>query len=366
MDSPRVIHIVNRLNPGGVERWLVGVVQALADSDIKTDVLVHSEESGEYDALVKQCGSNIVVCKHSKNPFVYSLRLFKALRKGNYNVVHSHVHHFSGLVLFIAWMSGVKKRIAHSHSNRSQIEPQTGVRAWYLKAMKFLIRWFATNYIAVSQEASFSLFGSVVSKPSIQILYCGIGHLDKIDRKAFIRDDFNLTHKGIVVGHIGRLSVPKNHSFLLDIFGAILQKTDAHLVLIGDGELKSEIVKKIQELNIADKVLMLGARNDAVDIMASLFDVMPFPSLYEGLPLTVVEAQSAGVPVVMADNLTKEAIFDNTKVRYLSHSDTVDIWAQRIIKSARQVKSPDTSLYKQTDFYMPNHLQKLKDLYSTD
>lgn len=365
MKKIRVLHIINRLNAGGVERWLLGVAQGFKDSSIQLDALVHTEEKSELDLQFTNTGSKIIKCRYSRNPFSYAFRLFRVLKSAEpYDVVHSHVHHFSGFVLMIAFFAGVKLRVAHSHSNRENIEPRKGPRAWYLRLMKWLVRIFANKYVAVSREAQQSLYADVVSSEKVEILYCGIQHLDHVKVDQNLRNKLNIADEVLVMGHVGRLSEPKNHAFILKIFKALINKQPAVLVLVGDGELRAEIEKMIAEMGLADDIRMLGMRHDAVDIMASVFDIIAFPSLYEGLPLTVVEAQAVGVPILVADNITKEAEFDSQFVRYASLSEPPEVWADKLVALKDECAGLSKSTkYKETDFYLPNHLISLERLY---
>lgn len=365
MQKLRVLHIANRMNPGGVERWLLGVAEGLKGSATQIDVLVHSEQVGVLDKQFLDSGSSIIKCRYAKNPFSYGIRLFKTLKSCEpYDVVHSHVHHFSGFVLMVAYFAGVKIRIAHSHSNREYIEPRTGPRAWYLLLMKWLVRIFANKYVAVSREAQRSLYADVVEDDKVEILYCGIHHLTNVNVDCGLRSELGIPDNVLVMGHVGRLSEPKNHAFILQIFAVIKNKTEAILILVGDGELREQIEDEINKMGLSESVMMLGMRSDAVDIMASVFDVIAFPSLYEGLPLTVVEAQAVGVPILVADNITKEAEFDSQYVGYASLQDPPEIWASKLLALRGQCSHAVLQeKYKDTDFYMPNHLARLERLY---
>ncbi|MBW8190550.1 glycosyltransferase [Neiella marina] len=364
MKSSRVLHIINRLNTGGVERWLLGVAEGLQDSEIQVDVLVHTEEPSEFDDAFTATGSKIVKCRYQRDPFRYAWRLYKTLKQNPYDAIHSHVDHFSGLVLMVAFLAGVKLRICHSHSNRENIEPKKGLRQWYLRLMKWLIYIFCNKYLSVSKEAERSLYGAVVPPQKLEVFYCGLKHLNEITVNPQLKSELQLPENSLIVGHVGRLSEPKNHRFILQIFARLVQRVDATLVLVGDGELRADIEQQIAQLNLQSHVKILGMRADAVDIMASVFDVMLFPSLYEGLPLTVVEAQVAGVPILVADNITKEAGFSKHMVAYASLNDSEDQWCDALLalKSTFDRNEREDS-FKQTDFYMPNHIQKLQQLY---
>ncbi len=136
---------------------------------------------------------------------------------------------------------------------------------------------------------------------------------DKRNRKRFelgLQDYF-------VVGHIGRFHPQKNHKFLLEIFKCIKEKQEkSKLVLVGDGPLRSQIENQIQKLGIEDSVMLLGSRSDVPEILQAM-DVLVFPSLYEGLPGVVLEAQAAGLPCIVSDTVTEEVAITNL-VKYLS------------------------------------------------
>lgn len=365
MTKFRVLHVANRLNAGGVERWLVGVAQGLRGAQLQWDLLAHSREQGALDDDFTANGSHILYCPYPVNPLRYATQLYRTLRREKVDAIHSHVHHFSGWVMLIAWLARVPVRIAHSHSNRNSIEPSKGPRAWYLAFMKRLIARFATRYVAVSNEARLSLFADKVAKEQVEILYCGIAHLTHVQADPNVRHALGIAPDTLVVGHVGRLSEPKNHVFLLKIFAALLEKTpNAHLLLVGEGELRAAIEQQVADLGLQQQVTLLGMRSDAVTIMASAFDVIAFPSLYEGLPLTVVEAQAVGVPILVADNITKEAEFDSRLVAYSSLQQSPEHWAELLLTmtSAGLVKQPSAA-FKQTDFYMPNHIHNLQNFY---
>ncbi|PCH96309.1 MAG: hypothetical protein COB83_06090 [Gammaproteobacteria bacterium] len=361
----RVLHVVRKMDLGGVERWLLGVAQELQYSNIQIDILVHTDEPGVLDEQLIGVGVNIIPLLGYKNPLKYIVNLYNILKKrGPYDVVHSHVLYFSGIVLLAAKIAGIPIRISHAHSNRSDIEPKKGVRSFYIRGMKVLVKIFANRYVAVSQEAHKSLHKGCVSDDKLEILYCGIKHLNTVTIDNNLKVTLGIPDNKLVLGHVGRMSEPKNHKFLLDIFTALKAKTNAVLVLIGDGELKEQIAIDISRLGLINDVILLGSRDDAVDIMASIFDVMAFPSLYEGLPLTVVEAQAVGIPIIVSQNITREAEYDSQLVNYLPLTSSPTQWASALLQLAPpQERGLRFERFSATDFYFSNHIQKLKRIY---
>jgi len=158
------------------------------------------------------------------------------------------------------------------------------------------------------------------------------------------------------------LDIPKNS--IAKIISADILGARAIQIVIGDGELKEQIAIDISRLGLINDVILLGSRDDAVDIMASIFDVMAFPSLYEGLPLTVVEAQAVGIPIIVSQNITREAEYDSQLVNYLPLTSSPTQWASALLQLAPpQERGLRFERFSATDFYFSNHIQKLKRIY---
>ena len=155
-----------------------------------------------------------------------------------------------------------------------------------------------------------------------------------------IREELNIKPEQLVVGHIGRFNYQKNHEFLLDIFSSIQSKRkDAVLLLVGDGEKKEEIISKIDRLGLTQNVILTGIRSDIPDLLSSM-DVFVFPSFFEGMPNTIIEAQATGMPCILSDSITKEAEITNL-LEYLSLSEDCNKWATIAIDSVLKDR-PDT------------------------
>ena len=167
-----------------------------------------------------------------------------------------------------------------------------------------------------------------------------------------------------VVGHIGRFNLQKNHQFLIDAFYEFQKnKTDAILVLIGDGELRKEIERKVSSLNMEDKVQFLGVRDD-VDKLYQALDLFVFPSLFEGLPVVLVETQAADLPCIISDTITNEVVInDNVTVLDLDSGSTV--WASKIEKIySSNIERKDTSMMlTQAGYNIVDVAKKLENFY---
>ena len=167
----------------------------------------------------------------------------------------------------------------------------------------------------------------------------------------------------LVVGHIGRFSLQKNHEFLIDIFHQISKyKKDAILLLVGVGELQDNIKKKVNELGLSDKVQFLGIRSDINELL-NAFDIFILPSFFEGLPVVGVEAQATGLTVYTSDLITKDLPINNL-VKYYSLNDSAETWAKNILENHKKVNRENTTeLIKQSGFEVKSAAEKMEKIY---
>jgi glycosyltransferase involved in cell wall biosynthesis len=342
----RILHVVGGMNTGGVETWLMHILRHLDQARFSFDFLVHTSEKCFFDDEIRSLGGNIIRCPRPccRNIIDYSIRLLQALRyHGPYDIIHSHIHYFSGYVLMLARFNGVSKRIAHSHNNLRDIEKQSRfLRKIYCYGMKSLIQLNATDRLGCSRDAATSLFGKNWGRDSRQrVIFCGIDFelFSKSIESKLIRRDLGIPAKSCVMGHVGRFDEQKNHSFLIDIFKEFLQcKSDARLLLVGDGLLREAIEKKIYSYGIQEFVIFAGTRSDVPLLLKGAMDVMVFPSLHEGLPLTLIEAQAAGLPILCSDIITDQIdIYSSVIVRKSLRSNASE-WASETIRILEENK----------------------------
>ncbi len=333
----RVLQVIHGLVPGGIETWLVNVLRSIDRDRFQIDFVTSAEEPCFYDDAVRQLGAKIHFCPAPRSPWMYAPALFKTIRREKYDVVHTHLDHFSGFVLRVAQAAGVPKRIAHSHTDTLRNQTQAGIaRKMYLWGMKRWLHRSATLGLAVSEVAGESLFPNWGGDQRWQVLYCGI------DTQAFheqpaddARAQFGIAADAIVLGHVGGFREPKNHPFLVEIAAqALRQNPKIRLLLVGDGPLRPQIEEKVHSLGLNQQVIFTGYHHNPRILVRDLFDVFLFPSLWEGLPLAVVEAQAAGVPCVLSDRITIEVDVVKPLITRLSLNDPVERWAEAVLKAA--------------------------------
>jgi len=333
----RILHVVGGMVQGGVETWLMHVLRHIDREHFCMDFLVHTTQPCAYDDEIRALGSQIIPCLDPPRPWLYAHNFKRVLREhGPYDIVHSHVHHYSGYVLRLAQQAGVPVRMAHSHNDTSPVEANAGLmRRGYLTLMKRWIAQYATVGLAASRLAAADLFGPTwEADPRWQILHYGIdltpfqGHIDPVA----VRAELNIPAEVFVMGHIGRFAEQKNHAFLVDIVTEVAKREPrTRLLLVGDGSLRPAIEQKVAQADLTDRVIFAGLRADVPRLMRGVMDVFVLPSFYEGLPLVGIEAQAAGLPVILSDAITEEVDRVRPLVQRLSLSQPASAWAEAIL-----------------------------------
>ena len=363
----RVLHVVGSMNRGGVETWLMNVLRNIDREELAFDFMIHRSEVAAYDDEIQALGAGRYVCKWPSNPLFYALKFFKILKDhGPYDAVHSHVHHFSGFVLFLAKLAGIKIRISHSHNDTSKEQAlYRGLRLIYLKTFTQLIKLTSTSGLAASDKAAIALFGKDWRADGRwKVSFCGVD-LKPFRRpisRSMVRDSLGIKDGSIVFGHVGRFEDQKNHEFLVDIFSELKQKLPtAILLLVGDGVLRQKIVSKVSHLNLTGSVIFAGLRDDIPTLMIGAMDAFIFPSKFEGLGLAIVEAQAAGLDTFIPDNMPHEVnISKNTYLLPLTYTSAD--WANYIIGNlGRRESTADSTI---AVFDIENSISSLSELYN--
>lgn len=294
---------------------------------IQFDFLEHRRDRAAYDDEIESLGGRIFRLPRL-NPlssdYFHALNAFFAAHP-EYRIVHSHLDCMSAYPLCAAKNAKVPVRIAHAHSTSQD-------RNWKLVfklISKKLISLYTTDLFACSADAGEWMFGT----KDVHILPNAID----IERYAFNLLIRNQTKKALglddafVIGHVGRFSAVKNHSFLTDVFAQIKrQEPNSKLLLVGAGSEMQAVQQKVKTLGLGTDVIFTGVRNDVANLMQAM-DVFVFPSLYEGLGIVLIEAQAAGLPCVVSDTIPREAyLTDLVTAEKLSSS--VEKWAEKILK----------------------------------
>ena len=372
----RILHVVGGMNRGGVETWLMHVLRHIDRDRFQMDFLVHTEKPCPYDDEARALGSKIIPCLSPSKPWLYSRNFKRILREyGPYDIVHSHVHHFSGYVLYLAKQAGVPVRIAHSHNDTSAINAKAGLhRQLYLSLTKWSISWCSTVGLGCSCNAVADLFGAAWKTDTRwQVLDYGVDlkpFYDRVDSIG-VRAELGIPADAFAIGHIGRFETQKNHLFLLEIAAEVAkQEQKMHLLLIGDGSLRSDIEQKVVQMGLSDRVTFAGNRSDVPRLMLNAVDVFLFPSLHEGLGLVLIEAQAAGLPCVFSDVVPEEADLVRPLLQRISLSKSASIWAEAVMSArsnASAISQRDAlDIVENTPFNIAASVKKLTEVYEAN
>ena len=315
-----VAQIMGKWVGGGVESVIMNYYRHLDHSKVQFDFICDEDSTRiPYDEIKKLGGRVFLVPKYQNLP-KYLKALEKLFKENQYRIVHSNINTLSVFPLYAAKKAGVPIRISHSHSTSNPKE-------WKRNLIKNILRPFskryATDYFACSEKTGIYQFGKRKSK-LVKIIPNSID-IEKFkfrskDRQE-IRAELGIEEDTIVIGHIGRFVETKNHQFIIHSFSKLHQKNpDTKLILIGDGPLLEKTRKTVRDLGLEESVLFLG-RKENIAPYYSVFDIFFLPSLYEGMPMSGIEAQVSGLKCIFSSSFSKDTAIIPGNVLFLSNED---------------------------------------------
>lgn len=333
----RVLHFQGRMGKGGAETFMMNTFRNIDRNKVQFDFLIYHdfEDVRPYNDEIHSLGGHVYsVPNPKKNILAYIKAVKKLLKDKKFDVVHSEVFFGGGLNLFLAKKAGIKKRIVHSHATSDGKGKNIALKILRIFFDK-LMKENATDFLACSHEAGIALYGK---KQPFVFVPNGIDlelYRNVPETKASIRKTLNIPEDAFVIGNIGRFEEQKNHSFLIDIFEQVDKiHENSHLVLIGEGSLFSAVNEKVNSKGLEEKVSFLRVRDDIPQLLKSM-DVFLMPSLYEGLPISAVEAQAANLKVVLSSEVSRETKLSEN-VHFISLDEKPEQWAKIMLKKPLQ------------------------------
>lgn len=326
----RVLQVLGGLNRGGAETMVMNLYRNIDRNKIQFDFIKHTESKCAYDDEIKELGGRIYSIPKYKvyNHFQYKKAWNNFFKKHpEYKIIHGHVRSTATIYLKIAKKYGLYA-IAHSHSTSSG----KGIKAIIKNMLQFRIRYITDYFMGCSKEANEWLYGKKIANSEKCIILHNAIDVEKYtyneDIRNKLRKELNIKEDEMVVGNIGRFSYMKNHKFLIDIFEKLCKTENCKLLLVGDGELKNDIQNIVKNKHLESKVIFTGVRSDVNEILQAM-DIFVMPSIFEGLPVTLIEAQASGVPSLITNIITKEV--DITPLIYRENLKNEPlIWANKI------------------------------------
>lgn len=354
-----VLMVVHEMNRGGIENFIMNLYRTVDRNTVQFDFVAHTNSKCAFDDEINELGGVIFHCPDYRvvNHFQYVSWWNDFFDKhSEYKIIHSHLDSCANIHLRIAKKHGLIT-IAHAHNTDEGV----GIKAFVKKILKVNFNSCCDYKFGCSDAANKWLYNdesSVVLKNGID----SEKYIFDVEKRQKYINEFDVGNK-TVIGSVARFSHQKNHMYMLDVFAEYNKiNRDSLLLLVGDGELKDQITEKVKENNVSDSVIFAGVRSD-VSSLLNLFDVFLMPSFYEGLPVSVIEAQASGLKCLLSDTISNEVDITGN-VEFMSLEASPQKWAeklasmlpyerknmqQQIINNGYDIKSTARCL---TDFYL--------------
>lgn len=359
----KVLIVCGALRIGGAEKVAYELGMRRDVNKLKIDYIVFGDEVGEYENDLVKFGCRIYhLASPGENHGAYIRTIRKLIREQKYDVVHCHTMFNSGLVLSVAKKEGVPIRIAHSHTIRAA-KNMGLVKEIYQAAMRVVIHKTATDYVACGKEAGEWLYGKSFFARHGNLILNGIdvsSYVYNEEVRNRIREESGIQDR-FVIGHVGHMFPVKNQIYLIRLLPEILKRRqNAVLLLLGDGAEKENLLKAVDELHLQEHVIMTGNVMNVNEYLSAM-DVFAFPSLYEGMPLTMIEVQSNGLPCVISDAVPQDVyltdLLDKTSLQ-----DSM-AWIHKLCTSARNDSLKYNSLMYHSGFDISTMVNKVYEIY---
>lgn len=352
----------------GITQYILNILNELKNADALIDIL--SFHNDRLKKWTEENGTQYFEMDISmyKHPFLYR-RFLKNVFSRGYDAVHFNMSSISTLTIFkYAERCGVKKIIMHSHSSFTDLASK--IRRIVFSNLHKFLRVFANKYFNVKCACSVPAAEWMYGKKAVQTAL--ILH-NAVDTKKFafnkectdeIREKYRVNTK-FLLGHIGRFTVQKNHSFIIDTFNELCKiRNDCTLMLVGNGEFLESIKNKVNELNLTENVIFVDFQEDIYKYYSAM-DLFLMPSLFEGLPITLVEAQANGLPSLVSSAVTSECDLTGL-LEFYPLSAGCRQWAEKIsdkLANGRKNNVDVENLLQKSGFSLSGQAQVISKLY---
>lgn len=375
MNKIKVLIVAGAMDVGGIENQLMHLLRNADKNRFQIDFTTTMDDP-HYRSEIEQLGARCIRLPktHDKLYIPYCKALYQVMKAGQYDIVHSHELFHSGMVLPLAKAAGVSIRFVHAHnwSDGNGTSKKTSlIRRIYNAAMQKSIRRFGTEFLACSTLAGKFLYGDdIVNQSNYHLIYNSVDtskyltHYDHVENGEFCEDGW------INVLQVGRFTPIKNQLFTAQIAKELKRRgLKIRILCAGNNgnDYEAQVVDAIKREQLQEHMLLLGIRND-IDVLARKCSAFLLPSLYEGMPLVLIEAQAAGLPCVIADTFSHEVDFGLGLIRWTPLEESASYWADALeaaVSIPRAPKSDVISAIEKGGFDSKIFAQKLCDLYET-
>ena len=333
----RVLQLFTVLNRGGAETNIMNYYRKIDRTKIQFDFIVHRQEIGAFEQEILSLGGRIFRLPPI-NPFKlknYKKQLNYFFDNNNYSIIHGHCCELGYYIYKEASKRKLPVIIAHGHYTKHIFDLKLPFKLFWKKRMlKYLNTFFSCG-----QQASVSLFGKKLANQAFIMK-------NAIDSNDFKYNEFKNLEKRLELNaqqtiniiNVGSFVKSKNHDFAIDVFNGFLKiHPNSKMFFVGKGKLFEALKNKINKLNLQEKILFLGVRNDVNQILQAM-NFLLFPSIDEGLPVSLIEAQAAGLKCFISDGVPIESILINENVEVIALKKSPEFWAKQIFKSINHQK----------------------------
>lgn len=320
-ETIRVLHIVGAMYPGGMENFIMNLYRHIDRERFQFDFIVHEKGENDLCGEIEALGGRVYLLPRLTRRPLANLRMIREIvRENHYPVVIRHTANALAAPQLLAAKRGGAVTVCHSHN---ETDPQQLLH----RMGRILMRRAADVRLACSEKAGVWMYG----RQDFRVVHNAIdirAFAFSAEGRAAVRRKFHLEGRH-VYGHVANFIASKNHEYLLQIFRCLAELDPAAVcVCLGDGELRPQIEEEIRRLGLEERVILTGIRQDVAAWMSAM-DVLVFPSKFEGLPLTLIEAQAAGLPCLISDTITPDVLVTEGVAERLSIAQDPGNWARR-------------------------------------
>lgn len=332
----RIAVVMGKMHSGGKKNLVMEYYRNIDRSKIQFDFICDMDSNSIPREEIKKLGGRVYEVTPYQNIFKNMADIRRICKKNNYKIIHGYNGTMNVFAMFTGWICKVPVRINESISMAHSADKKTVIK----NMLKPFSRCFSTHYMANGEECGRWQFGDKLYNQGKVSIFKTIIDTSKnnydIDLRNKCRKEFNMENN-IVIGHIGRLTEQKNTLFIIDIFNEIYKREKkAKLLIIGDGNLRKEMLAKIKMLGIEEEVLYLGRRED-IHQFYNAMDCFLLPSLYEGVPVVGLEAESCGLPVFFSTEISKESNVCNDIGFFIKLEKKAEYWAEYILEKIKPI-----------------------------
>lgn len=347
---------------GGIEKFICGILDGVDKTKISIDLLIYKALSKDQETDLKQKGVNIYyVPQIGKAPLAFLINIFRFYGTHHYDIIHIHSSHAISIMYTIPVWARRTRIVFHSHNT-------AGNTQFLHRICRKIVEIRSNKKLACSQKAAYYMFQTL---KDVEIIHNEIDverYFYRNDVRLSKRSEFGISDKMLVLGNICRLVPEKNLFFLIDVFaevGKIYQ--DSILLIVGDGWLRQDLIRYVEDKGLEKRVLMPGMVSDPQDWYNAL-DILVMPSIYEGFPYVGIEAQASDLPVFFSDNITRE-IEITDKTFFLPLSENAKYWAEAIVHWARQdtgMRRDNRKIIRDAGYDLGTTVRRIEEIYLGD